>query len=297
MQTHKWTTILVPLLSLALQLEGDGQYNLAKLARATADGLARRAAYQSITPTSKQKLIIDIEKICVTLSNLEVDEELLAAFRLGALALSEDRLPSIHETPNPYVCRTCGYLILGEAPKKCPVCEARGRTFQRFPPIYWLEALDPPEAMSQLQETPLAVAALMDGITEQAMHQSAEDGGWALRNIISHLRDAQDVFAYRIDLFLKEDDPVLEMKAVWTWARNESEHSSSTREIFEAYLNSRHETITKLKAIPLVDWWRSGRHEEFGRVSIKNQVSYFASHELTHLPQIEKLRRQIIKLM
>ena len=43
---------------------------------------------------------------------------------------------------------------------------------------------------------------------------------------------------------------------------------------------------------PLADWWRTGRHEEFGVVSIKQQVSYFASHELTHLPQIERLVRQ-----
>lgn len=34
---------------------------------------------------------------------------------------------------------------------------------------------------------------------------------------------------------------------------------------------------------------RTGRHEEFGVVSIKQQASYFAAHELTHLPQIARL--------
>ncbi len=45
----------------------------------------------------------------------------------------------------------------------------------------------------------------------------------------------------------------------------------------------------KLEAIPFADWWRTGRHEEFGVVSSKQQVSYFASHELTHLSQIKRL--------
>jgi len=42
--------------------------------------------------------------------------------------------------------------------------------------------------------------------------------------------------------------------------------------------------------MPLADWWRTGEHEEFGTVTLRQQVSYFAAHELTHLPQIEALR-------
>jgi hypothetical protein len=41
--------------------------------------------------------------------------------------------------------------------------------------------------------------------------------------------------------------------------------------------------------LPLVDWWRTGRHEEFGVVTIRQQVSYFAAHESTHLAQIRAL--------
>jgi hypothetical protein len=95
--------------------------------------------------------------------------------------------------------------------------------------------------------------------------------------------------AFRIDLFLKEENPVLESKAVFAWARDENERPPSVREIFDAYQSSRREMVAKLEAIPLADWWRTGRHEEFGVVSIKQQVSYFASHELTHLPQIKRL--------
>ena len=229
--------------------------------------------------------IADIERVADSLD----DANLQTAFRAGASALTSGRLPLIHEIPHPYVCRTCGFLTLGGVPEKCPDCGAWGGTFQWFPPVYWLEALNPTESLERLRKTPLEVAALIEGLTEEAMNHPAEDGGWAIRNIISHLRDAQGVIAFRIDLFLKEENPVLESKAVFAWARDENERPPSTREIFEAYHASRREMIAKLKKIPLADWWRTGQHEEFGVVSIKQQVSYFASHELTHLPQIERL--------
>lgn len=288
MQTPQWPDTLVQLLSLALRLESEGQYNIAKIARATADSISRRAAWELNLPNDKETLASDLELVAASLNSADLQ----AAFRAGASALTAGRVPLIHETPHPYVCRTCGHLALTNAPQKCPTCGAWGETFQWFPPVYWLEALDPAEALAHLRQTPLEVAALIEGLSEYALTRSPADGGWAIRNVISHLRDAQGVLAFRIDLFLKEENPVLEMKQVWTWAKDESERPPSTREIFETYLSTRRDVIAKLETIPLADWWRTGRHEEFGIVSIKQQVSYFASHELTHLPQIAQLIRR-----
>lgn len=288
MNSSVWTT-LTHILSLALRLEGEGQYNLAKIARAKADSLSRRAAYELNLPSDKETLVRDIERLAASLD----DDNLATAFRAGASALTSGQLPLIKEIPHPYVCRTCGHLTLGEAPEKCPDCGAWGGSFQWFPPVYWLEAYDPTEALERLRKTPLEVAALIEGLTEDQMTRPPADGGWAIRNVISHLRDAQGVLAFRIDLFLKEENPVLEMKTVWMWARDENERPPSTREIFDAYQSSRQEMIAKLELIPFVDWWRTGQHEEFGVVSIKQQVSYFASHEVTHLSQIERLLNQL----
>ena len=121
-----------------------------------------------------------------------------------------------------------------------------------------------------------------------------EDGGWAIRNIVSHLRDAQGVLRFRLDLLLEQENPSLESKAVFEWATKEEDQPPTTREIFDLYRASRQETIAKLESIPLRDWWRTGEHEEFGTVTLRQQVSYFGSHEITHLPQIESLRNQLM---
>lgn len=288
MENSGWADTLVHLLSLALQLESEGQYNIAKLTRAAADSMSRRAAWELDLPTDKESLAREVERIADSLDNAD----LATALRKGASTLTEGRLALIHETPHPYVCRTCGHLMLAAPPEKCPDCGAWGGTFQWFPPVYWLEALDPIEALEQLRQTPHEVAALIEGLTEDEMTHPPADGGWAIRNAVSHLRDAQNVIASRIDLFLQEENPVLESKAVFAWAKNEEERPPSTREIFETYQASRRDMILKLESLPLADWWLTGRHEEFGVVSIKQQASYFASHEVTHLPQIERLARQ-----
>jgi uncharacterized damage-inducible protein DinB len=158
-------------------------------------------------------------------------------------------------------------------------------------PNYWFDALEPPAALERLRQTPLDVEKLLNGLSDDVMNQSPQDGGWAIRNVLTHLRDAQGVLDFRVDLFLKEAHPILESKAVFAWAKNETERPPSTREIFDTYRASRAETLRKLESLPFSDWWRTGEHEEFGTVTLRQQVSYFAAHESTHLSQIEALRR------
>jgi len=287
-----WAETLSHILALAAKLEGHGQYNNAKLMRAAAESITRRAAYRLDLPTDQGELVGEIERAAHALAAFEVGEDIINALQRGAAAMAEGRLPLIHETPQPCVCRTCGHLVLGDSAQKCPVCGAWPATFRQFLPVYWLDALQPLAALKQLRQTPLDVAALLDGLSEADLSQVPDDGGWAIRNIVSHLRDAQGVLSVRLSLLLEQTNPSLESKAVFQWATREEERPPTTQQIFDTYRASRLDTIAHLESIPLADWWRTGRHEEFGTVTVRQQVSYFASHEITHLPQIELLRVQ-----
>lgn len=291
-ENQNWQTSLLRLLALATRLEDEGQYNIAKLLRAAADAITRRGAYRLALPAGSATLAADVAQAADALANFDVEPSLAATLRRGADALAEGRIPLIGETPHPYVCRTCGHVTLGEPAERCPTCGAWPGVFQRFMPNYWFDALEPFAALKALRRTPEEVAVLLDGLTEAEMARSPDAGGWAMRNAVTHLRDAQRVLAYRLDLFLAEERPQLEMKAVWTWAADEEEHPPTTLAIFAAYRASRAETLGKLETLPLADWWRTGAHQEFGVVTLRQQVSYFAAHEITHLAQIARLRSQ-----
>lgn len=284
-----WADILIHLFGLASRLEGEGQYNLAKLARAAADSLCRQETYPLNIPTDKDKLAADIHQTIDALSHLNMSPELLSAMKLGEDILVQGGLSLIATTPHPYVCRTCGHTTLTPPIEPCPVCGAWADTFQKFMPNYWFDALEPPAALERLRQTPLVVEKLIDGLSDDAMNRIPPDGGWAIRNALSHLRDAQGVLDFRVDLFLKEEHPILESKAVFAWAKNEAGRPPSAHDIFETYRSSRIKTLRKLESLPLSGWWRAGEHEEFGTVTLRQQVSYFAAHESTHLSQIQAL--------
>ncbi|HMT21347.1 MAG TPA: DinB family protein, partial [Promineifilum sp.] len=226
------------------------------------------------------------------LVRMNVGADIVNAFLQGAGAMAEGRLPLYNLIPHPHVCRTCGHLLLDEPAAQCPTCGAWPGTYQRFMPTFWLEALEPPAALARLRQTPLEVEQLLTSLSETQMNQTPPDGGWAIRHVLIHLRDAQDVLAFRLDLFRQAENPALESKAGWTWAAAEDERPPSAQEIFAAYKASRSATVASLEQLPLTHWWRAGRHEEFGVVTLKQQVSYFATHELIHLPQLERLRRR-----
>lgn len=288
----EWGDNLAHLLALAARLEGEGQYNIAKLLRAAADAMTRRAAYRLDLPSDPAEMGNEIERAMATLSRQEVGADLVAALKRGAAAMTEGRLPLIHETPHAHVCRTCGHAGLGEPRDKCSICGAWPATFKRFLPVYWLNELEPFAALERLRQTPKDVAVLLDGLSEDVLMRQPEDGGWSIRYVVSHLRDAQGVLSFRLNLMLDQENPSLESKAVFEWATKEETDPPPTQEIFDIYRASRQKVIARLEEIPLEDWWRTGQHEEFGSVTIRQQVSYFALHECIHFPQIEALRQQ-----
>ena len=63
----------------------------------------------------------------------------------------------------------------------------------------------------------------------------------------------------------------------------------SGRDQLTKFLNDRSRTVAHLEALPLKDLWRTGRHSEFGQMTILRQVAYLAYHEQTHLPEIDEL--------
>jgi hypothetical protein len=203
--------------------------------------------------------------------------------------MAAGRLPMFTETPHAYVCRTCGTILMGTPVDDCPNCTAHPATFQPFLPVYWLDALEPFAALERLRQTPELLATILEGLSEDLLTRPAPDGGWSVYNTLSHLRDAQGLLSFRIDLMLEKDNPSLEAMAVFEWAAREEADPPTSQEVFRTYQASRNQMVTRLREMPLSSWWRTGRHEEFGPVTIRQQASYFAMHELTHLPQIRRL--------
>ncbi|MCC7362217.1 MAG: DinB family protein [Anaerolineales bacterium] len=277
-------------LALAARLEDEGQFNQAKLLRAACASRLTQAAHQFNLPSNPAAWLDEADRAIQSLAELGTPDDLLAALRHARAAQAAGRLSQYAEAPDPFVCRTCGHVSLGPVAGPCPTCGAQPATFQRWRGTYWLEALDPFAALEHLRSTPKVLAGLVADLPEALVSQPPEDGSWSLRQTIAHLRDAQGVLEERVNLILDQENPPLASQAVFAWARSEAGRPPALREILEAYYASRARTLARLESLPPADWWRRGRHEEFGELCLYHQVSYFACHELVHFPQLERLR-------
>lgn len=284
--------VLVRLSALARWLEDEGQYSIAKLIRALVEAALLQTAYPVERLTGREALLGEINWAIAACTRLGADDELAQALQSGATALVEGRPPLIHELPHPHVCRTCGHLMARAAPDKCPVCGARSVTFREFMPVYWLEALEPKEALVQLQRTPLEIAGLLERMTGSRLNQSGSNEGWTLGHLVTHLSDAQALLDHRLDLMLTQDEPALDSRPIYRWADRDGEQPVTVEEIFRDYQAVRQRLVRRLSGLLPTAWQRPGQHEEFGAVTIRQQVSYFAVHEVTHLPQLETLCTQ-----
>ena len=94
----------------------------------------------------------------------------------------------------------------------------------------------------------------------------------------------------RLDLMLEQDDPEIAALAIFDYATEGERHPFPTSEMLAKFLDDRSRTVARLEELPLKDLWRTGRHSEFGQMTILRQVAYLAYHEQTHLPEIEELR-------
>ena len=280
----------IRLVRVAGGLEAGGYYNAAKLLWAIVFSQAIRASSEQGAPIDADELDCEMKAAINGLIAEGAKPELITALQHGRQGARENRTIPWTEIPPVFVCRTCGEVALGEAPQRCPTCDARALTFREFPPVYFLEPLHPQQALAALVSAPDEVEELVKGLSEEQMARPPRSGEWAIRNVLSHLLVAQGLLAGRVKKMLAEDNPSL--KGVAAWAIG-GEESLSAREILERYRASRQATVERLKRISVQDWWRTAQHEEFGQVTLLQQASYFAKHDCYHLPQIEAIRRAI----
>ena len=278
------------LLALAARVEAEGRYNVAKLLRAAATACVQREADERLGDApSGEALIGALADVADGFGRDAVLAPLADPLRAGLRAFAAGAVPLIDAVPDPSVCRRCGHVSVGDAGaghaiEACPRCGADVETFLVQRPVWWLERYDPGTAMAVLERTPHTLRALLERIPEGEHTRRPQPGVWSPHEVLTHLRDAQGVLEQRVGLILEHDEPDLEAKMVWSW--NHEERPGSTAEVLAEYLSSRERVLERLRAAPAGAWWRSGRHGEFGRLTLTQQVSYFAAHEPTHLRQL-----------
>ncbi|HYO87133.1 MAG TPA: DinB family protein [Candidatus Limnocylindrales bacterium] len=279
-------SLLVRLERAAASLEAGGLYGGGKLLRGAAFALTTRDAYAA-GPLVGDDLRAELIALTDAVRAAGMPDAWFSALGAAQNALAEGRELALAEAPALFVCRACGTLVMQAAPERCSTCGERAITFREFIPTYFLEPLPTPALLDALESAEGELRALVAGLSDAQMDHQPVPAEWGVRDVISHLLFAERLLAERVRLLLNETDPDLAGAAVWNYETD----PRTAGELLDAFAESRGRTLIALSALTAEGWERSGRHSEFGRVTVRQQASYFARHERHHFPQIEQIRR------
>lgn len=242
---------IVQLFGVARGLEDEGRYNEAKFYRAA--GFA--------------------ELVRNTIDHPRVGDGLDAAMLGSGVQLPDDT------TQRVFICRLCGELFTGPPPDRC--CRSGFLSFMEVLPIYYLEPLEPAAIAGALAEMPSLMRETCGGLTQE----SAGRGEWPVQEICSHLLSAERLLIGRARRTVAEEDP--EFRTVAPSAVKE-EPGSSFVVLIDSFARERATDLEWIRRLRPDDWLRTGRHPEWGRITLAQQLSYLARHEHSHLGDLER---------
>ncbi len=296
-QSTDWSEGIPRLVALAERFSSEGHMNLNKLLEAAVYAQTRRAAWRYRPLVTKEAMPAELEASLQFLNQEEVGQELLETLENGYQGLLDSEVNEfqIVDAPDAFVCRTCGYIVMKTVPERCPVCGSWAGRFRKFTATFNMdnmEPINPVAVISLFARNAEDLEEQVAGLSESQLTQKPAPNEWSIREHVAHFYDAQEMLDTRLELMLNHDDPELVALAIYEHAGEEIGRPDTTDGLLAEFLDLRTESIALLKSLPLKDLWRTGRHSEFGRITILRQVAYLAYHEQTHLPEIEALRNR-----
>lgn len=147
------------------------------------------------------------------------------------------------------------------------------------------------EAIQVLERTPRTLASLLTGISDLWVHADEGEGTWTPYQVIGHLIEGEKInWIPRLEWIIQQGEsepfPPFDRNA----HLSQPTDTSLAQKLTELQELRTH-NITRLRA--LIDTKRTleltGQHPQFGSVRIRELISTWAVHDLTHMSQIVRI--------
>jgi hypothetical protein len=145
------------------------------------------------------------------------------------------------------------------------------------------------ERLARLERTPSDLARLMRGQSDAALSRRPAPDAWSAKEVVCHLRDAEEHLSGWMALVLAMDDPALiEVGTAARWAEDRQYARHHAGAAWDAFGRRRDETLALLRGLTPDQCQRSGHHHRRGRMTIDHLLSLMAWHDDNHLDQLRR---------
>jgi len=142
-----------------------------------------------------------------------------------------------------------------------------------------------------LERTPVVVRSLLHGLPEEWVTANEGPNTWSPYDVVGHLIHGERTnWMPRIEHLLRHGEavvyPPFDREAMFTASKGRT-----LTELLDEFAKVRTESLQRLAALNLsaADLSRTGRHPEFGVVTLGQQLSTWVVHDLTHINQIVRV--------
>ncbi|WP_166245287.1 DinB family protein [Paenibacillus turpanensis] len=148
------------------------------------------------------------------------------------------------------------------------------------------------EAMEVLERTPQSFKTLLSGLSVGWLQCNEGEGTWNAEEVIDHLIEAETTnWLPRLEMILQEGErrpfPPFDRFA----HLNGKSEQQSMEEKLQHFQSIRTQNIVKLQALipPGTNLEQTGLHPAFGKVKLRELLSTWVVHDLTHMAQITRV--------
>jgi hypothetical protein len=149
------------------------------------------------------------------------------------------------------------------------------------------------DPMTVLRQTPDAVGAAVEGLSEDRLSQAESPGKWSIRHVVQHLADSELVCGWRMRLVLAQDRPTVTGYDQDLWADRLGYGRADVPIAIHDFATLRRANLRLLDAASATDLQRVGVHTERGEESVAHMIRMYAGHDLLHLAQLARIRQTI----
>lgn len=145
--------------------------------------------------------------------------------------------------------------------------------------------------IGQIAETPVALRAAVESLTEGQLDSPYRPGGWTVRQVVHHVADSHMNAFTRFRLALTEDNPTIKPYDEAAWA-NLADTIRTPVHVSLSLLDALHTRwVTMLEAITAEQFTRPLVHPANGPMTIDSLLQLYAWHGRHHTAHVKAARR------
>ncbi|MBZ0277715.1 MAG: DinB family protein [Anaerolineae bacterium] len=113
--------------------------------------------------------------------------------------------------------------------------------------------------------------------------------GWSVLQVLCHLRDFEAVFLHRAHLTAEQDVPALPFPNPDELAAEKKYHEQNVHAVYAEWQQIRADYLNFHEELPEAAWERVANHPTRGLITIQDQFTITAWHDVNHLEQLMRV--------